>query len=102
MRAQDKVVEEKRLIIEESRHKRKQAWEGGKVEGQNVTYRDLINAHGDEIKGHRDEKRGHLDKLHALKDRQAELEAERQAIIRSIPRNYHNEKDMQQAIKDKQ
>jgi len=42
MRQQDKMVEEKRLIIDEARYNRKQVYEGGRVEGQNVTYRDLI------------------------------------------------------------
>lgn len=41
MRELDRKAEELKITIEDNRYKKRQVWEGGKVEGSNVTYRDL-------------------------------------------------------------
>jgi len=43
-------------------------YEGGKVEGLNVTFKDLIGDNIEEVKKFRNDKRGHLDKLNAFKE----------------------------------
>lgn len=76
-------------------------YEGGKVEGQNVTYREVIAERIEEVKKFRAEKKQHLDRLNALKDRQREIETKKMSFQQNIPRNYHNEDDVNQAIKEK-
>ena len=102
MKDQDRIADEQRIIIEESRYKRKQVYDNGRVEGSNVTYKDLISGNIDDVKKFRSEKKSHLEKLNALKERQNELELEKQSCLKNIPRNYHNEQDLTQAIKEKQ
>ena len=77
MREQDKIADEQRVIIEESKFKRRQVYDNGRVEGSNVTYKDLISGNIDEVKKFRNEKKAHLEKLNALKDRQRELDIEK-------------------------
>ena len=43
-----------------------------------------------------------MEKLNALKDKQRALDIEKQNCLKNIPRNYHNEQDLAQAIKEKQ
>lgn len=69
-------------------------YEGGKVEGQNVTYREVIAERIEEVKKFRAEKKQHLDRLNALKDRQREIETKKMSFQQNIPRNYHNEDDV--------
>ena len=78
MKALDKKAEELKITVEESKFKRRQVYEGGKVEGENVTYREVITENIEEVKKFRNEKKGHLDKLNALKDRQRAIELEKQ------------------------
>jgi len=66
-----------------------------------MTYRDLISNSIEDVKKARNEKRAQLDRLNALKDRQRELDSQKNDIMKSIPRNFHNEADVKQAIKDK-
>ena len=40
--------------------------------------------------------------MRALKDRQNTLDAKKQDYLKNIPRNYHNIKDLNTAIKQKQ
>lgn len=56
MRELDRKAEEFKITIEENRYKKRQVYEGGKVEGSNVTYRDLITTNIDEVKKFRDTK----------------------------------------------
>jgi|TARA_B110000305_G_C19428671_1_gene635054 hypothetical protein len=56
MRELDRKAEEYKITIEENRYKKRQVYEGGKVEGSNVTYRDLITSNIDEVKKFRDTK----------------------------------------------
>lgn len=55
-------------------------YEGGKVEGQNVTYREVIAERIEEVKKFRAEKKQHLDRLNALKDRQREIETKKMSF----------------------
>jgi len=84
-----------RTITEEGRIKRKQVYDGGKVEGQNTTYRELITGSIEEVKKIKADKRALLDRLNILKDRQRELDNDKQTILKAIPRNFHSEKDVQ-------
>jgi len=102
MRALDKVIEENKIIVEKNKLIKRGVYEGGKIEGSNVTYRDSIMEQGAAIKKIRDERRVHLDNMHKLKDRQGELDAKKQEFMKNIPRNYHNIKDLNSAIKEKQ
>lgn len=42
MNALDKVIEEKKIIVERNKLIKRGVYEGGKIEGSNVTYRDSI------------------------------------------------------------
>jgi hypothetical protein len=42
MRALDKVIEENKIIVEKNKLIKRGVYEGGKIEGSNVTYRDSI------------------------------------------------------------
>ena len=57
MRAFDKKVEELKTTVEDSKYKRRQVYEGGKVEGENVTYREVISERIEEVKKFRAEKK---------------------------------------------
>jgi len=102
MRALDKIIDEKKIIVEKNKLIKRGVYEGGKIEGSNVTYRDSIIEQGAAIKKIRDERRTHLDNMNKLKDRQRELDAKKQEFMKNIPRNYHNIKDLNNAIKEKQ
>jgi hypothetical protein len=56
----------------------------------------------EDVKKVRAQHREQLDKLNALKDRQRELEADKAAFLKNVPRNYHTEDDLLQAIQEKQ
>lgn len=102
MKDLDKQAEELKVHVEGNRFQRNRVYEGGKVEGGDVTYRDLIMSNIDEVKKVRAKHREHLDKLNVLKDRQRELEAEKSTLMKNIPRNYNTYDDLQHAIHDKQ
>lgn len=102
MKDLDRRAEELKASVEENRFKRNRVYEGGKIDGGDVTFKDLIMSNIEEVKKVRSQHREHLDKLNALKDRQRELEAEKNSLNKNIPRNYHTVKDLQEAIKDKQ
>lgn len=102
MRALDQRAEELKASVEANRAQRSRVYEGGKVEGGEVTYRDVIMTNIEDVKKVRAQHREHLDKLNGLKDRQRELEAEKAALLKNIPRNYHTQEDIQQAIQEKQ
>ena len=101
MKDLDKKAEELKVNVEANRFQRNRVYEGGKVDGGDVTYRDLIMSNIEEVKKVRKEHRDHLDKLNELKDRQRELETEKTALMKNIPRNYHTYNDLEQAIQDK-
>jgi hypothetical protein len=102
MRALDKTIEEKKITVEKNKQMKRGVFEGGKIDGSNVTYRDSIIEQGEEIKKIRNTRRALLDQMNVLKDRQKELDTQKQKFMTNIPRNYHNIKDLKQAIKQKQ
>jgi uncharacterized coiled-coil DUF342 family protein len=102
MKELDTTANQLRATIEDSRYKRRQVYEGGKVEGQNITFRDVLSTNIEAVKKVKNERRAKLDRLNVLKDRQRELDNSKQNILKSCPRNYQNEKDLQSAIKEKQ
>lgn len=79
------------MSVEANRYKRRQVYEGGKVEGMSgdVTYRELIATNIEAVKKVRSERREHLDQLNAIKERQRELENEKSGLMKNVPRNYH-------------
>lgn len=77
MRELDQRAEALKASVEAARHQRSRVYEGGKVEGGDVTYRDLIMSNIEDVKKVRAQHREQLDKLNALKDRQRELEADK-------------------------
>lgn len=101
MKELDAEAEQLKITVEENKFKRRQVYEGGKVEGENVTYREVITENIEEVKKFRASKKEHLDKLNDLKDKQRDLEAKKSKFLDGIPRNYHNKDDLQQAIKAK-
>jgi hypothetical protein len=74
MKDLDAEAEQLKITVEENKFKRRQVYEGGKVEGENVTYREVITGNIEEVKKFRADKKEHLDKLNALRDRQRDLE----------------------------
>lgn len=94
MRALTKEAEDLRVIIEENRYKKRQVIEGGKVDGSNVTYYDLISENIDEVKKIRNNKREKLDRLAHLKERFNQLDLQKQNILKLVPRNYHSLSDL--------
>jgi uncharacterized coiled-coil DUF342 family protein len=101
MKDLDAEAEQLKITVEENKFKRRQVYEGGKVEGENVTYREVITENIEEVKKFRANKKDHLDKLNELRERQRELEGKKSKVLDGIPRNYHNVDDLQQAIKQK-
>ena len=74
MKDLDAEAEQLKITVEENKFKRRQVYEGGKVEGENITYREVITENIEEVKKIRSEKKEHLDKLNALKERQRVLD----------------------------
>lgn len=101
MRELDDEANKYRARIEDARYRRKQIYDGHQADGNDGAY-ELISGNIEEVKKIRNDKREKIDRLNILKDRMNELDKEKQAILRSVPRNYQNEKDLAQAIKEKQ
>lgn len=101
MRELDDQANNLRAKIEDGKYRRKIVFDGGKVEDSGETF-EAISGKIDEIKKIRNEKREKLDKFKELGDKQKDLDNEKQAILKSVPRNYQNEADLVQAIKEKQ
>jgi len=77
-----KEADELRTAVEEAKFKRRQVIEGGKVEGSNVTYHDVISENIEEVKKFHAEKRGKFERLEQLKERQNELDRQKQNILK--------------------
>ena len=99
MRALDKIIEEKKIIVEKNKLIKRGVYEGIKIDGNGVSHRDSIIEQGAEIKKIRDSRRAHLDEMKKLKERQNELDLKKMEYMKNIPRNYHNIKDLKSAIK---
>lgn len=69
MKDLDAEAEQLKITVEENKFKRRQVYEGGKVEGENVTYREVITENIEEVKKFRANKKEHLDKLNDLRER---------------------------------
>ena len=59
---------------DENRLKRQMIYDGGKVDGSNVTYRDLLSKDIEEIKKHKNQRREQIDRVKELNTRQRELD----------------------------
>lgn len=102
MRQLDSRADELKSGVEAARHQRNQVYAGGKAEGGDKTYKDDILGKIDDVRKARATHKEGVDKLNALKTEQRELENEKAAILKTIPRNYHTPEDLRQAIKGKQ
>lgn len=102
MRELDDRAAELRASVDANRRQRSRIYGEGKVEGGDITYKEVLSSNIEDVKKVRAQHREHLDKLNGLKDRQRELEAEKAALLKNIPRNYHTQEDLQQAIQEKQ
>ena len=69
MRQLDERAGELKAIVEAARQQRTRVYEGGKVEGGEVTYREMIMTNIEDVRKVRAQHKEHLDKLNALKDR---------------------------------
>ena len=94
MKELDAEADQLKITVEENKFKRRQVYESGKVEGENVTYREVITENIEGVKKFRADKKEHLDKLNALRERQKEIESKKSKFTDGIPRNYHNEDDL--------
>jgi hypothetical protein len=59
----EKKADELKLILEENRYKKRQVFEGGKVDGENVTYREVITENIEEVKKFRSDRRKNIEQL---------------------------------------
>lgn len=73
MREQDEIAQNYREKMDDGKYKRKQVFEGGKIEGSNVTYKDLLNTNFDDVKKLRKDKSSKFDRLNELKNRERQL-----------------------------
>lgn len=102
MRELDDRAAELRESVAANRRQRSRVYSDSKVDGADTTYREVLTSNIEDVKKVRAQQKGHLDKLNALKDRQRELEAEKAALMKNVPRNYHTQEDLEQAIREKQ
>ena len=101
MRELDNQINAKRQIVEENKNKKRGIFESGKAIGGNNN-RESISSHGAEIKEIQKEKNKLLDELNGIKEKQQGLEAKKRELMKNIPRNYNNAKELESAIKEKQ
>jgi hypothetical protein len=94
MKELDAEADQLKITVEENKFKRRQVYEGGKVEGENSTYREVITENIESVMKFRSDKKEHIDKLNVLKERQKELETKKMKFTDGIPRNYHNQDDL--------
>jgi len=94
MRELDDRAAELRESVDANRRKRSRVYSDSKVDGADITYREVLTSNIEDVKKVRAQQRVHLDKLNALKDRQRELEAEKAGLLKNIPRNYHTQEDL--------
>lgn len=97
----DKLVEEQRLVADENRYKRRQVLDGGKV-SDNANIREVMGDNIEQVKEFREQRKAHLTNLGNLRSELRVLETEKQKFQQNIPRNYHTERDLMDAIKQKE
>lgn len=101
MRELDNQINAKRQIVEENKNKKRGIFESGKSIGGNNN-RESISSHGAEIKEIQKEKNKLLEELNGIKEKQQGLESKKKELMKNIPRNYNNAKELESAIKEKQ
>ena len=69
MRQLDQRADELRAGVDVAREQRAQVYDGGKVEGGEVTYREVIMTNIEDVRKVRAQHKEHLDKLNDLKDK---------------------------------
>ena len=102
MEGHDRKAEELRIRIHENIQKKKGVFMGASIGSSSKTYRENINENIDEVKKLREKKRKLLDELNGMKDEMRELDSKKNDLNKNIPRNYHTEDDLKQAIAQKQ
>ena len=102
MEGHDKKADELRIKIHENILRKKGVFLGANIGSSSKTYRDNINESIEEVKKLRQKKSKLLDELNGMKDEMRELDSKKNDLNKTIPRNYHNEIDLKQAIAQKQ
>ena len=74
---------------------------GATIGSSNKTYREDISLNIDEVKKLRGKKGKLLDELNAIKEEMRDLDSRKNKLNQNIPRNYHTEEDLKQAIAQK-
>ena len=95
MKDLDNKIQAIRDKINALSNKKKETREGGKVQGSQLTYREVLNQKIEEIKGLRDQKRMFYNEKNAIGDKIKALELEREQLLKNLPNN----KDMQDPVK---
>lgn len=94
-------AEEMRNIIDDSRNKRRQVYDGGKIEGSQEI-RELLGKDMNEFKSIVAKKQGLIAELKKVKERHIELTNMRRNILSQVPREqYKTEAEVQKALNDK-
>ena len=89
----DRKAAMNKSICQENQALKRQVYDKSKGAGNTGSYKD-ISGNIDEVKKYRLEKRSLLDSLNELKEKQRDLESQKQDLLRNVPRNYHNEGDV--------
>jgi len=56
--------------MDNGRYQRKQVYEGGKIEGSNITYKEVLSGNIEDVKQIKAERRIKIDRLNELKNRE--------------------------------
>lgn len=95
MKDLDNKIQAIRDKINNLSNKKKETREGGKVQGSQLTFREVLNQKIEEIKGLRDQKRMLYNEKNAIGDKIKAIELEREQLLKNLPNN----RDMQDPAK---
>ena len=95
MKDLDNKIQAIRDKINTLSNKKKETREGGKVQGSQLTFREVLNQKIEEIKGLRDQKRMLYNEKNAIGDKIKAIELEREQLLKNLPNN----RDMQDPAK---
>jgi len=100
IRELDNEASQLKLDAEELRYKRRQVFEGGRV-SDDPEVRIIMKEKFEEVRKFREQRNIHHEALNKLKAQLDVLEEEKAEYQQGIPRNYHTEADLKDAIKQK-
>lgn len=85
MSAFDQQIEQGRNRITALIAKKREAIDGGKVQGSSLTYKDFFKTKVDELKALRDQKGKKHDEQRFITEKLDRLEHERQTLLKNLP-----------------